>query len=75
MGKINAVLLLSLLYGLLLTPLAIGLRLAGRDVLRRKKGAAGGSYWEEAENAGEGGDTGRAGNGGEADPFHLQRQY
>jgi len=55
MGKINAVLLLSLLYGLLLTPLAIGLRLAGRDVLKRKKGAGatGGTYWEEAENEGE----------------------
>jgi hypothetical protein len=52
MGRINAVVLLSLFYWLLLTPLAVCLRLAGRDPLFRMKGAARDSFWEEGEDGG-----------------------
>jgi len=46
LGIINTYILLSLFYGVILTPLALIMRLLGKDILKLKRSKSQTSYWE-----------------------------
>ena len=51
LGAINTRIILSLMFYLLLTPIALAMKLAGRDPLQRKPDPAARSYWRSSRTA------------------------
>lgn len=50
LGQFVGRILLTLLFWIVLTPMACGLRLAGKDLLNLRKRPSATSYWHEARN-------------------------
>jgi hypothetical protein len=50
-GAVQTLVMLGLFYFALVGPMAIGARLAGRDLLDKRKGAADETAWRDADTA------------------------
>lgn len=53
LGRVMGAVILTLVFGLVITPLGLLMRCAGRDPLQRKRDSTMGTYWVESREPGD----------------------